>query len=101
MTTILSDINDKIYAYCEWWVTDGNNRFGGEYLYIRDLWIHPDYENNKEILKIIDKINQHEFSKPCKWVYWNRGDRVSKVFKKSTAIRRIKWESQKHLQHQQ
>ena len=102
MISTLHDSSQKIFAYCEWWVTDGDVCFkaDGEYLYIRDLWIHPAYRGIGAIESLIDLINFNEFSHSTKWVYWNRGEhynkhgkkiaaRLSKPYKKETALRRI------------
>lgn len=91
MTTILSDENEKIYAYCEWWVTNGRNEFGGEYLYVRELWIHPEYRNTGAIKELIKKINNNQFSKSCHSVLWERGDKVCGPFKKEKLLRRSLW----------
>lgn len=98
MTTVVKDWSGKIIAYCEWWVTNGDDRFGGEYVYVRDLWIYPASRNKAIINDLIERIGNHEFAKTCKYVYWNRGGhyrrgewvspRVSKPYRITTALRR-------------
>lgn len=72
MISVLKNSEGLIYAYCEWWVVDekGFNSDQGNYLYIKDLWIHPKRRMGGTLKDIIRQIDQDEGGQ-CRIVYWN------------------------------
>lgn len=58
MITKIQDEQGKIVGYCEWRqvAKSGIDKFQGEYIWINDLWVHPDYRNKGLINQMIDTI---------------------------------------------
>ena len=84
MISYLKDDNDKIYAFVEFNVVDlfGQLNDFGDYIWVAELWIHPDYRQNGSLNKLVYLIDSHPQSKNAKWVYWNNGkhDRKTRCF---------------------
>lgn len=98
MLEVKKDDKDKVIAYLEWQIVNkhGIGREDGEYLFVRDIWIHKDYERKNIIREFIEKIR---YQTPyVLWIYWQRkkyNDRV-KLFSKG----RFKWaEIQQQFNH--
>lgn len=76
MLSTLKNSDEYIIAYLEWEIVNVQGQFEdeGEYCYIQDYWIHPNWQSeNKIILAELSKqVSEHSFSKNMKWVYWNR-----------------------------
>ena len=58
MVIKVPDEDGKIIAYCEFRqvAQSGFDKLGGEYIWINDLWVHPDYRNKGLIKQMIDTI---------------------------------------------
>lgn len=65
----------------------------GFYMYVRDLWVHPSYRNKNHLERLIDLADNDYRNKNVVWVYWERQTRdkkISRLFKRRTALRRLK-----------
>lgn len=99
MLYTLKNNENLIYSYMEWNVVDylGNTSNEGRYLFIRDLWVHPDYKGGDLINEFIVKLDNDKMTKYVRWIYWEREietdgktyQRKSKLFKRETCLRRI------------
>lgn len=84
MISTVKDDNDRVVAYLEWRQVgqSGIDKFRGEYLWINDLWIHPDYNSRWDVYR--DLMNQTLFkAMDTKWMYFRRqkyGGRVSRLY---------------------
>ena len=83
-----------IYAYT---VFRTVNQFGiaqnkSYYIYVEEIWIHPEYRNRKVLRELIDHIDNHEETINALWVYWKneKHDRVSKTFSRDRFIKKEK-----------
>lgn len=58
MITKIPDEYGRIIAYIEWRqvAQSGIDKFHGEYIWINDLWVHPDYRHKGLIKQMIDTI---------------------------------------------
>lgn len=73
MVTTLKTDNGYVYAYCEWRIL---NKYGYEfsprnYIFIKELWIHPKYRNLRTIRRMIAWIDRNELTKNVPYVYWH------------------------------
>lgn len=82
MIVSLKDENGKIYAYYEWQVVNEYGKWDkrGEYVYIEDAWIHPDYRRKDVLFELIPMITNHFFALNCNFVYWDRKGKKSKTY---------------------
>ena len=83
MISCLRNDNGFIYAYIEWYILDQFGQFQsmGNFMYINDVWVHPDYRNNKCIERIIPQLHNHNFSSNVRVVYWARDKYNGKISK--------------------
>jgi hypothetical protein len=86
-----------IYAYFEWDIVNqhGQTTDNGHFMYVRDLWVHPNYDGRLAILDFIKELDNDARNRDVLWIYWERnknGKRISKSFRRITALRRILWE---------
>ena len=86
-----------IYSYFEWEIVnkDGKQDYDGEYMFVRDIWVHKDHDGKKEIGIFIDELDKEFKNRKIKYIYWRRikkgkEDRVRKPFKRNICLRRIK-----------
>jgi len=84
MVTVVKDDDERVISYIEW-VQVGQSGFDklyGEFVYIRDFWIHPDFRGDKSIwLSLASQILRK--SKGATHCYFQRrkyGGRVSKMY---------------------
>ena len=58
MITKIPDEQGRIIAYIEFRqvAKSGIDKLQGEYIWINDLWVHPDYRNQGLIVQMIDTI---------------------------------------------
>jgi len=72
MISTLKDRQGLIHSYIEWQVLDptGYPSDGGEYIFIRSIWIHKRFRGMRAYRSLIDKIDRHEYTKGCHFVYW-------------------------------
>ena len=97
-TMILTKHNEDgfIYAYFYWDVVDSNGVVQDDsyYMCVRKLWVHPSYDARHIILEFIKELDEDKRNKNVLWIYWERekkgkSDRLSKTFRRATALRRI------------
>jgi protein tyrosine phosphatase len=86
--------SDYINAYIEFDVVNhlGIQTNNGEYLFIRDIWIHHTLNGQEEIAKFILKLDEHEHTKSVKYIYWERQKRdnkLSRLFNRETCLKRM------------
>lgn len=72
MVSYLKTRDGYIYALAEWFIVDheGYNSANGEYVFVKDLWIHDKQRFKDAIKYIIFDINDR--CRLAKYVYWNR-----------------------------
>ena len=95
MVLNLKDENGKIFSYMEWMVVnkDGLPQDGGEYLLIRDLWIHPEYTHGKVIHLFVKMLNHDKLNENVKYIYWQNlknNERVSRLLTRMRALKKFK-----------
>ena len=75
MVSYLENNEGFLIAFVEWQIVDKNAQYknDGEYCYVQELWIHKKFEGKRIINKLINLVNNHDFMKPVKWIYWLRG----------------------------
>lgn len=58
MVTSLKDESGRIVCYCEWRLVgkSGFDRPDGEYVWVNDLWVHPEYKRTMRINRIVDEV---------------------------------------------
>jgi len=87
-----------IYSYFEFDIVDetGALKTKGEYMYVRDLWVHKDYDGKKEISQYITEADKDETMSNVKQVYWLRtkwkdgktiSKRVSRSFSREVCLK--------------
>jgi len=81
-----------IYAYAEFQILNSNGQFedNGEYLYIQDIWIHDCWRKTGALRRLIRLIDDHDFTRNCKYVYWVRekyNDRQTKIFPRQRLVK--------------
>src|SRR3990167_7928307 len=82
-----------IYAYIGWETVDkeGKNKNDSEYLYINDLWIHPQYRKGKIINLFIRLLEKDHRTKNVKYIYLSRekyDGRLSKLLTRNRAVKK-------------
>lgn len=89
--------DDLIYSYFEFDIVDKNGKQinDGEYMYVRDIWVHTTYNGKKEISKFIKEAEESPLTKKVKYIYWLRtkwvlgkkiSQRLSKTFKRNVCL---------------
>ena len=73
-----------VFALADFWVVDssGTPRKEGQYIYIKDIWIHKKYRGKKVIEELIPLIDKHKYCGNVIGVYWrnDKFGRLTKVF---------------------
>ncbi len=88
-----------IYSYCEYNLVNktGQKDPDGEYIFIDDLWVHPNFRNNGTIKYYIQTITD-KFPK-AKWGYFVRGwkypDRKARIYSREKWLKRGSYETVK------
>ena len=92
MIESFKDVEGRILAYCEWQVVDKNGKIDkyGEYVYVNDIYIAPNYRQNGLIRKFINKIES--LVPKANYVYWKREKYNNKksIWRRFNITRRIK-----------
>lgn len=85
------DKQDKIYAYCEWNLVNEEGHFkkDGEYVYVNDLYIHPDYRRNGILRDFINTIAEKSGAKYCYFTRKKYNERLS-IYRKFNIYTRRK-----------
>ena len=73
MITTLKDELGKVIAFCEWRLVSksGFDKIDGEYVWVNDTWIHPDY-SFKRLNRLIDEV-MSKVPPSAKYAYFLRG----------------------------
>ena len=83
MISVLKTKDDYCYAYCEWRLLDKDGKKDGkiDYVYIRDLWIHPLHQGGWTMQKLIYLLDK-DIPNTINWVYWRnwKHQRLTKTF---------------------
>lgn len=68
-----------IKAYMDYRIVDkdGNNHPEGEWLYIREMWVHPKHRNKRLPQKLILKAAEHKSPKTAYWLRDKYNERMS------------------------
>lgn len=88
----LHNLDGLCYAIFEWDVVDekGRRQEHGEYMYVRDIWVHKNYKGKEVIGTFIKMLNEDNRNRNVKYIYWLRNDvRLSRAFRRGTCLRRI------------
>ena len=72
MIEVIKDEQGKIVSYIVWQLVDKQGHFNkdGKYVWVDDLWIHPDYRRNGNLRGFINKIS--EKAPQAEYCYFNR-----------------------------
>jgi len=87
-----------IYSFFEFNIVDskGNTKNQGEYMYVRDIWVHPNHDGKKEISRFITESEENEQTISVKHIYWLRtkwvngkviSKRLSRPFTRKTCLK--------------
>ena len=90
MITVSKDLDGKVVAYVEWRQVgiSGFDKFKGEYVWLQNLWIHPDHRGRGLLQEMIADILSK--APDAQYGYFTRekyGHRMSKLFKRSSVER--------------
>lgn len=79
MITNLKDSDGKIIAYCEWRLVgqSGYEIPNGEYIWVNDMWVHPNYRNKNKLGRIVDEIMR--IVPQAQYCYFQRKDVDDKI----------------------
>ena len=74
MVTTIDNKDGYIAGFCEWYVLNEHGQFqeNGDYIYIHEMWVHPDKRKNKALKHLIQKIDKDPLGYKARWVYWHR-----------------------------
>lgn len=72
---MISNIKNKdgfIIGFIEWNILDptGIPADKGEYIFVRTIWVHPKFRCRRSYQLLIDKIDNHPYSRYSHFVYW-------------------------------
>jgi len=72
MITVLKNRKEYVYGLIEWYLVDVKGQLDdvGKYMYINELWIHPDKRRKTTLKHLIQKLNFDPNSYTAKFVYW-------------------------------
>lgn len=72
MIDTVKNCDGFVCGYIEWQILDslGIQKNGGEYVYIKNMWVHPRWRNAVALKLLIKKIYDHPYSKSARFVYW-------------------------------
>ena len=86
MTTLKND-EGYIISYIEWRQVgqSGFDKLYGEYIFVNDLWVHPEYRHHHMIEEMISRIlmNAPE-AQYCYFIRRKYNDRMSKLWKRAS-----------------
>ena len=93
MISVSKDNNEKVISYLEWRQVgqSGFDKFRGEYLWINDLWIHPDYKDHWEVYRQMMSAALFK-GIDAKWIYFKRekyAGRISKLYTRERIMKLI------------
>jgi len=74
MISTLKNTDGYIYAYVIWKTVckEGTWEKHGEYIFVREMWIHKRFEGTETYKQLIHLIDIHPNTVNAKWVYWKR-----------------------------
>lgn len=67
MIEVKKDKQEKVVSYVVWQLVNEKGHFDkhGKFVWVDDLWIHPDYRNNGIIREFINKITEKSGANYC------------------------------------
>ena len=80
-----------IYSFFEWDVVDKEGKFknDGDYMYVREIWVHEKYDGQQEIKQFISELHELVENKFIKWIYWLRdGKKIKRSHSRKLCLRR-------------
>jgi hypothetical protein len=88
-----------IYAYFDYDIVDHKGMLcdQGNFMFVKDLWVHPTFSGDTSIRDFIRELEIDKKNRDVLWIYWTRekrGLKVSKSFRRATALRRLQWVGQ-------
>ena len=92
MISVSNDNEGKVIGYIEWRQVgqSGFDKLHGEYVWINDFWIHPDYRGGHVMVNLIEKILN--IARQAKWCYFTRrkyDGRLSKLYSREKFMRLV------------
>lgn len=95
MHLVRKNRDDYIYAILEWDVVDedGHTKNEGKYSYIREFWVHKDYDGKTVMRSLFNEWDKRKQNESILWVYWERQGRnkkLSRLFSRQTILRRVR-----------
>ena len=90
MISTVSDSHGYVIAHVEWRQVgqSGIEMLGGQYVWLQNLWIHPDYRGQVVLKELIADVLYK--APEALWGYFTRekyNHRMSKLFKRSSVER--------------
>jgi hypothetical protein len=72
MISTVKNRSGLVYGYIEWLVLDpaGQMKNDGEYIYIKNMWVHPSARGLSPFYQLLQKIKDHPYSQAAAFVYW-------------------------------
>lgn len=85
MVTTIHDDENFVIAYIEWRQVgaSGFDKYGGEYIFVNDMWIHPEYRGQNLLHELISKVLL--IAPEAKFCYYQRrkyDDRMSPLMRR-------------------
>lgn len=85
MITTIHDDQNYIVAYLEWRQVSasGFDKYGGEYIFVADMWIHPEHRGQGLLQELISKVLL--IAPEAKFCYYQRrkyDDRMSPLIRR-------------------
>jgi len=85
MVSVSKDDQGRVIGYIEWRQVgqSGFDKLRGEFIWINDFWIHPEYRNGYVFRQLVNMILFK--AQDAKWCYFKRekyNGRMSKLYKR-------------------
>lgn len=83
MISLSHDDDERIVGYIEWWQVgqSGFHKPYGEYVWIKDMWIHENYRNTHVFSELVqDVLDRSHGAKWCYFAHRKYRGRISKLY---------------------
>jgi len=72
MISVLKNDDGYVTGYIEWEIVNKDGQFenNGKYIYIQNVWIHPQERKTEALRDLAVLINKHPYSQKATHVYW-------------------------------
>lgn len=72
MITVIENESGFVIAYAQWDIVDASGRWArwGDYVCIREMWIHKDFRRSKVLTDLLGKMYHHPMAASVAYVYW-------------------------------